>query len=545
MFRRNLNSEDVVRRYYTKIIKLPSRKIMSLILLGLFLIFISISAVLGRTFDVIILVSVLLTLTVLFRSSKQTILFTSSISVLMGSVFELTKFPFVFSVPFATPFLFFSQIPKSKEVKALLISTIPSLVASFFEPKVIIWSLTYILIIDVIILLYFRFLDYKSKKVMGMPAMESFRPFIRSWLEGREVFLEEFLKGISTIVNVPVFILNLKTQKGEFNLILPKIHYGLYGKVGSSRFVYSMEHYLPNSLVFHGPGSHELDLVSHEDSDTLASYIAEQAKSDKEWETLKFSEIKVEQVNRFRIYSLFFDKVKLGFTTRPGVGIDDMPENLWNYMNEYNCVLIDCHNETKVDEFTKRELNDLKLFIMKKSNFIGRQLKLGYSERIVDGKIDGLCDNRVRVMVFDDDKYKLGVVYLYGNNADASLGSAVNRAVGDRLDYVVVVTPDDHSCTGISYGNLYEPVSNTATLVTEISEGINQAMKDMSVVLHVKFKKIVARKIRVLGRVISTMVNGLSVMGNIAIKTVWFPFITPLLALILILFFQSYIKFVI
>ncbi|WP_252896752.1 DUF2070 family protein [Metallosphaera hakonensis] len=404
-------------------------------------------------------------------------------------------------------------------------------------PTNIVLVVVYYLIIGIFSYTYLVLVNRKGRSITGFSSLSIVRPFLRamSYKRGEEV--EGFLEKISTNFNTSVLVLKL----GEVFIVLPRIHYGMYGEVGSSLFPYQIESALGRrTLVFHGPGSHELDLASKRDSMKLAEEISSKVGSEK-WEKIRFGGIMFLSQDRFRMTSLVFDKIMLNFTERPNYGIDDLPGNLWDEILRSRNFIIDCHNESLKEEIGHKDERVLREFVSKRIIPTKETpLQVGYGEAELSTSCEGLCSKRVKALVLGDKEHKVLILYIFANNANEETGKMIQERFRNKYDRVILVTPDDHSCTGTTFGNLYSPAEPCPMAVDALEKAVNEAEADFKEV-EAEYM-IISTKTKVIGKFISSMVEGLEQVGNFAMKTFWIPVIFPYVLLIVTLLGDYLIK---
>jgi putative membrane protein len=533
-----LNSEDEVRRYYSKLLKLPSIRLIQVVffavLSSIVLFSLSLRAYSFALSYCIFTASVLL----LFRrQTKESLLF-SSIAGILSIAFRSISLPPSLAYPFYIPFMAASSMVYRQEYKAILISLIPPILAAL--PL----SEFYFTVLDVgvvalILLSYFATVNRKGKNITGYTSMEVARPFIRSVTESTERFTEEFLYKISVPVNVPVLIVRLRSSKDAF-LVLPKVHFGLFGNVGSTKLIYQIDERVKNALVLHGPGSHDLDVVTNWESQRIAEEISRAING--EWRGAEFMGLSVDRISNFVGFSLNTKDFRLTFLTRPHLGIDDLPTSLWEYMVKNYSFIVDCHNEYKERDFQREEIEALKAFLIRRGEAgQGKKLRMGFAEARAQVKCRGLCDDRVKVLALEDGSKRFLVVYIYANNSTKDLSEALRLKLSGLADEVILVTPDDHSCTAITPRHLYHPAEPCESLLKAVEEASMRALSEMEETA-VQYKIIIVRKVHVVGKFISVMEEGLRKIGDFVMKTVWIPLLSPLLGMTLALLVEQYVK---
>lgn len=527
-----MDSEKLTRKYYSnysKIISLPDVKaLLSFNAVESVLIFIR-GLEIGLLYFYAFIIYFAYIILIFRKKIKISLLMMLTFSMVY-LLLSFTLIPYVFVFGAFIPLINYPLLLDHSEKTAILLSTFSGILPSLLLSKVTLMGLIYVLIVSLLTYLYIYEINRRGDKIIGIPSLAIIKPFLRAMNYKRDEELESFLEKISipTIINVATF------KIGDVYFVLPQIHFGIYGNIGSSRFPYQVEEILSNAIVFHTPGSHELDLPSKRESRKVALEILKT-----KFEKLKFAGIEAEKIGDFEIVSLRFDKATLSFVQRPVKGIDDLPGALWRDMILRRHFLIDCHNEVLMDEIGNKEYLELKNFVSRSVKAKEEaSLKIGYAEDRIN--CEGLCKDRIRVITLVGNK-KLSIVYIYANNACRGLSQKIEESLSDLVDYALLVTPDDHSCTASSLGNLYQPARSCDELIEKARRLTIKALEDARKVDDIGFG-IVQVKTKVIGKIISLMVKGLEEVGNFTLKTFWIPIVLPYAILVLILFTNSVVK---
>jgi putative membrane protein len=459
------------------------------------------------------------------------LLFITSTIYVIYIIFIIIGIPPIYSFGFFIPLIFYNLLTKFNENRALLLSSLSSLSVIMFTPFKFTYLL-YNLFIIFILYLYIYFVNRKGKKTIGFPSLKIARPFLTEIVHKDNNPLEKFLDTLGYRTNIQIGIFKI----GDFHFIIPKLHFGIFGRIGSSRFIYDLEDKISNSIVFHGPGSHELDLVSRRESLKIVNELSNLINRYNKIK-LDFKGIKIWNCNNFKGVTLLFSNSSLTFLEREDGGIDDLPLSLWDFILAYNAYIIDTHSLVKERDFTKEEISSLKSkireIISDKSN-ANFPLYFGISELKMERNYEGYCDKRVKIMVLSDGIVKLGIVYVYANNALKELYYEVKKILSRYVDYGILVTPDDHSCTGVTIGKLYEPASLNHEILKLVENGIINALNNMRRV-EAYYQIFTIKGVKVLGSIVSIFVHGLEVVGRYVIRTFWIPFVLPIIVLITLL----------
>ncbi|MCG3108446.1 hypothetical protein L3N51_00727 [Metallosphaera sp. J1] len=535
---KHVDSEKLTRNYYSKLIRLPSTEALSIWVgaeVGLSFLR-SLSD--GFAYLTGFLVYLVLSLLSLHRRVRTFLAMAGMFGILY---LIISFFPLVIPLSFGLfiPLMTYVMLIDYGDLTSPALTTVTGLVSALSTfPKNLELVIAFYLVVGLFSYLYLILVNRKGKSITGISSLNIVRPFLKAMSYRRDEEVENFLEKISTEFHSSTLVLKL----GDLLLVLPRIHFGMYGKVGSSLFPYQLEELMGDRvIVFHGPGSHEIDVASSKESRKLAQLISSRIKEGK-WKELKFGGIKFLSQDRFRMTSLVFDHVTLNFSERPGYGIDDLPGGLWDESLKTGNFLVDCHNESLKEEIGHRDERALREFISRKIPVTEeRPLFVGYGESEIKSTCEGICNRKVKALIIGDGEKRILVGYIFANNANEETGRLLQEKFGNMFDKVILVTPDDHSCTGTSFGNLYAPAEPCPLIVDALASAIEKAEAEYKRA-DAKYM-IVDGKVKVIGKFISSMVEGLEQVGSFAMRTFWIPVIFPYVVLLILLLGNYLIKF--
>lgn len=471
-------------------------------------------------------------------TDKKLIFFFTDITAFFYLVFSfiLSHF-YYFSLTLFTPLLGYVLLPKHSEVRSSIYIFLINLISTILYINILI--VLYSFIISFIFYYYIHIINKKGEKITGLKSLQILRPFIINVTKKDSKSLEKFLEDISmkTVVHIGVF------KIGNIYFVIPKIHYGISGDIGSSKFIYQLENENSLNIAFHGPGSHEIDIASSSQSAKIAKLVAEEEMKNDGWTKLSFYGISEWNCGQFFGITLNFGEKSLSFIQRPNYGIDDLPIKLWDFTIKSGNYIVDCHNEYLSQELPFNTFSCITNGILKSlSNKKEKPLIIGYEDDRIEN-CEGLCNNKIRVTYISDGEKDAAIIYIYSNNADPLLTNKIREKLRNVVDYPILVTPDDHSCTGTVVGDLYTPAQPCESLVEKAYELTLKAKKNAKKG-EVSFKKIEVKGVKVLGSFISLMVNALEEVGSYAMRTFWIPLVMPfILTILFVLLANIHIKF--
>ena len=312
--------------------------------------------------------------------------------------------------------------------------------------------------------------------------------FLLNWLDKRRDIEHVFL-DLSTITNVSPHIMYCN----DIAFIYPDIHFGPFDNVGSSSFPRIIEELLRNNyetIVFHGMGSHDRNIASYKVAEHYAKMIVDSIKKNRGTDVYPGIPFRV-KYRDWDILVVPFTQATLVFLSRPRKGIDDLPYSVQEYAfsksltrNQNPVLLIDCHNremEEDIDINEVLEAIDLVIDKLVKENLGYTTIyKIGKSSIDVTGSLPGVL-GPIRVVILDIKGVKVALVYIPGNNMEPGVRDKIISIVKQKnIDYVEVLTNDEHTETGIIAGAAYIPVKDNPRLYSIIEKLVDEALKDLS-----------------------------------------------------------------
>ena len=386
----------------------------------------------------------------------------------------------------------------------------------------------------------------------GFQPLELARAFLVNWLSNIAEPMETILSSLSKPRNARIRILVLNRNSREpIALVLPEIHYGPFRNVGSSMMVYFIEEYMKekgyNTIVLHGPGSHEHNLPTAKYSRQIALRIAEEFTRAKP-QILKPIGFTRLRHGEWEGLVQLYDKLLLLFVTR-SKGIDDLPSKLLDLVDSFSSktgvdvMLVDSHNSYTREEFNGNEVLGLidKAYSILREQGSYSKLRVGYGESYVDNYQEyGLCNGRVRSIVFSFNGKLMGITYLYGNNMQPQTRLKLRDIVLRQgiLDDYEPLTPDDHTCTATLVEHPYIPVRFGEKLGESVLESIRKAIEDLDEAKP-EYYQFRIDNVRYVGDGIYDMLGLLGEVGEFVEKTINIVFFSTLIVQLLIVYALS------
>ena len=515
-----MNSEAITRKYYSKLKSLPDIKILSGIasIESIIIVLRSFELGLVYLYSFAIYIAFLISI---FLKDKKLIFFFADITGVFYLLLPFITNYYYYSLTFFSPLIGYTLLPKYNEVKSAITIFISNIISTIFFLNI--YVIVYSFLVSFVFYYYIHTINKKGEKITGIKSMQILRPFLSNVIKKDKISLEKFLDSVSfkTTIHIGLF------KVDDLFFVIPKIHYGISGEIGSSKFIYQLESENNRNVVFHGPGSHEIDIATSAQSLTVAKRVAEDERVTDGWQKLNFYGIKEWVCGEFRGITLDFGSKTLTFLERPNYGIDDLPLRLWDFTIKTKNYIVDCHNEYLTKDLPLNTYSCVTKGIEKAKNGKGaeRPFIVGYAEDFINN-CEGLCNNKLRVIYMSDGEKDIGIVYIYSNNSEPELTKKIREKLEALVNYPILVTPDDHSCTGTIVGNLYIPAQPCDSLVEKAYELLKKA-KEKAHESEVYFKEDNIKGVKVLGSFVSLMVKALEEVGGYAMKTFWIPLLTP------------------
>jgi len=322
--------------------------------------------------------------------------------------------------------------------------------------------------------------------------------WVMSILANDSAELEELFEKLSVGAPVTARAVIFERAKGSIVLVVPGVHFGPFRRIGSSALPYIVEDEFKkiglSSLVFHGAGSHELDLPSIRVSRFYASELA--SRILKSVQELKCSDIgkpyRVQALDEgpessFEAMAFDFGSSLFAVLMNTIRGGDDVPLEVQKISEELarssglkDLVIIDAHNNQgpRITDASKY-MPVIKAIISTSTSLCSR-VRVGLGVSKVKHQVLGLCSSEVKVFTLECDGRAYSLVYLYGNNARPGLRDEIRHALvlSGAFD-AEVVTADDHTCSGTTFDAPYFAVEPSKALVDASIEAFKNSIKDL------------------------------------------------------------------
>ncbi len=332
------------------------------------------------------------------------------------------------------------------------------------------------------------------EKNFGFRSSDAISMFFSQWFNQNKDF-ETFLCEIGEEVQTLVGYIVLKGKK-TIAIVVPYVHFGPFGNLGGSEFSYLISKELEKrlgieSLVLHGPVTHDLDPVKSKDVKKLIYPL------EKKWRAIKYTDanisIKIGNEKNTKCHYIDFNENALfGFSNAPettedmnaGVGL-----SLMNLCKKKNVLIFDEHNsETGIIKYVE-PLTDLywqyeqamKNAMKKKGE---KYNKIGFAKKQI--KLNAIGKAGIKLLLFANGKNAMCWLYLDSNGIRPNTREKLIKAIKQEMKKqefrkceAEVITTDTHEVN--IKGGVINPITDKeyAIIKMELGEMIKTAKANM------------------------------------------------------------------
>ncbi|MHA2059216.1 MAG: DUF2070 family protein [Candidatus Ranarchaeia archaeon] len=232
----------------------------------------------------------------------------------------------------------FSALTPSKTSKTLTAGISYSLVfitlSLLFFPTIYPWSLEYVStiigilgIFQVLGLAFLWIVNTPAESALGIGGIKLFQGFAEEWLVGEGGILDNFFTeiGSSTTTNVSLYVFE-REDKPKSGLVVPEIHPGPFKSIGSSTLSIKIQDELGKAFATpHGPSTHELNLISKEETLRVVKLIKDQMDQAESAGSTASQSFRVKN-GKITILSQYFGNIGLYIATAAPEEIDDISQ---------------------------------------------------------------------------------------------------------------------------------------------------------------------------------------------------------------------------
>ncbi len=563
--------EDIVLRYY-RMLKIPSKVskyvkwvypitivivigIESLILYGKGITFKNIIDLIILHIISISLLPVIIKLMVSYINLRQA-LNTSFFLILPGVLLELISvFAKIYGIMYVSIPLFGLLILKgmSNDNKNVFVLVVYSILVEVIFSIMIDFSLLQrmsricLLLFSISASTFFILILSKKRKDIDVFRLSS--AWTKFILAGFEDDMENMFESFGVEKEIDIRMILFQRDRDAIAIVIPGIHFGPFRTIGSTLAPYLIEKELKKynikSIVFHGAGSHERNLVSRKEINNIIDAIRDLLQKPMEKKPL---------YEPFRVFNDYHEALVLPSSmvliaiSTPTIGGDDIPYRVQEFAEKYSkvygyedAVIIDCHNTEGPMIRDLSSYEDIVIAAVSRQSRLCSRVRIGYSEDEVRGYVRGLCSNIIKAIAIECNGNVYSLLYLYGNNADIGVREVLRRlALSLGYKDAEVFTLDDHTCSGIAFDSPYYAVKINASLLKSAEKVLKEAFADLKEATT-SFAKY-NTKVKIMGEKIYELLELVKVIGKDVLnylKTTLLLLYSSVIMLILYEFFVS------
>ncbi len=166
-----------------------------------------------------------------------------------------------------------------------------------------------------------------AESSLGIGGIKLFQGFAEEWLVGESQILDDCFTEIGSTIttNISLYVFE-RENKPKCGLVIPEIHPGPFKTVGSSALPLKIREKLGETFTaLHGPSTHDLNLVSKEETARVVDIIANSVTKAGFASSTASNSFRVAQ-GKIKILSQYFGKVGLYIATAAPEEIDDIAQ---------------------------------------------------------------------------------------------------------------------------------------------------------------------------------------------------------------------------
>jgi predicted neutral ceramidase superfamily lipid hydrolase len=355
------------------------------------------------------------------------------------------------------------------------------------------------------------FIDSPIKKSLGFSGIDTFSQMMQNWLfsinitipnrKVRNPFGEKADIGVDSVIAMD------KSGRTKSMLVVPNIHFGPVGTLGSSNFPYLIERHITSryksqSVVLHSAINEDHNAVSSDQFQQLKRAIDDmvnRAKSAKR-KKLMYSYCYGES-NGARVRLIKFGDTAIATLSRaPRVTEDITPEAsvlLRHALQQQakNIILVDAHNsrytsasaeELAAVKFDSQILNDY-MGAIKSIATVSESsaIKVGTASANLYEKLgrpQDMAPGNVNVVVFEIGAKRVGIIQFNANNINPQFRDKILSHISDKfgVDFELYTT-DTHYVNSLrqTASNVLGSTVSYSRMSKALDEAIDSAIKDL------------------------------------------------------------------
>jgi len=315
--------------------------------------------------------------------------------------------------------------------------------------------------------LFLKRVDGFGETRIGRRAVALFKSFVLSWIGDRGDLLEKEIGALPEVKPAEVNLLSLRTNEEKIvaNVVLPKVHYGPMGNVGSGTLPSKIHEDIKSqtsapAIVLHGMVDHELDLASSAECEKVVDKLRKLLGEGRA-NSLATERVDVEVGEAKAGAQLLGDVVLVTLTCAPRRKMEDLPHGLGLKVEAkarklgFKGVLVaDAHNCADGSPLTEGDMKDLERAAYKALEEVVRKgrrsFRGGACEVSMQGSRREVGPGGIASLVFEVEGKRSAYIIIDGNNLAKGLRETL---IGDvrrlGIESVEVLTTDTHVHVGV------------------------------------------------------------------------------------------------
>lgn len=417
-------------------------------------------------------------------------------------------------------------------------------------------------IVSVVLLLgmylYLKKVSNSVKEIVGVQGDALFSAFIKDWFGGKSDDLEALLEDIGEVTNLPITLLLFRREKELKSIfVIPSFHPGPFKDVGSSILPFYLcqklkEQFNCEILVFHGPSTHALNLVSQRENEKVLSQIQNLLTKDIAFESSATPFVRIIG-EEFQIGCQKFNEKIVLIATRSPKTMEDISLEVSlslidaiksrfgteiTVIDGHNCLGEDSPFIVPGSKLASQLLIDGEKAIEEIQEKKNSELKIGTHRLYPDiKKEEGMGECGIAVLLVEVAGQRTAYVLFDSNNMITGLRENIIQNI-QEVDEIEVMTSDTHTVNALGPSRSgYHPIGEVIDhqkIISYVQEVISQASKNIEEV-EVGVIQGNLENVKVIGdRGFENLLEGVARAAHIAKTT--FPIIFFVLYLVSIVF---------
>ncbi|MFX1520461.1 MAG: DUF2070 family protein [Promethearchaeota archaeon] len=406
--------------------------------------------------------------------------------------------------------------------------------------------------------LYLKKVSNSVKTIVGVQGDALFRAFIKDWFGGKSDDLEALLEEIGEVTSLPITII-LFRRENELKSIfaIPSVHPGPFKDVGSSILPFYLcknlkEQFNCEVLVFHGPSTHALNLVSQRENEKVLSQIKNLLTKNISFQSSATPFVRIIG-EEFQIScQKFNEKIVLIVTRSPktmedislevSLSLIDAMKNRFGteitVIDGHNCLGEDSPYIVPGSKLANQLLIDGETAIERIQEKKSSELKIATHRVSPDiRKEEGMGECGIAVLLVEVAGQRTAYVLFDSNNMIVGLREKIIQNIKE-IDEIEIMTSDTHTVNALGPSRSgYHPIGEVTDhqkVIAYVQEGIKQASKNLEKV-EVGTIKGTLENVKIIGeKSFENLLEGVATAAHIAKTT--FPVLFALLYIFTLVF---------